>query len=103
MKEFVTLRPEMYRQLKDDGCDKKKAKSKKKSRTKGELKFEDYQNCQGKNETTLKSQQRLSSKAHNAFTQKISKIALSVMMLKDYKTPDGVAIYPNGYACWNSI
>ena len=55
MKEFVTLRPEMYRYLKDDGCDKKKAKSKKKSVTKGELKFEDYQNCQGRNETTLKS------------------------------------------------
>lgn len=44
---------------------------------KGEIKVQDYKKCIEKNKAILRSQQRFMNKAHNAFTQKINKIALS--------------------------
>ena len=49
------------------------------------LKFNDYKNCLLNNQIILKSQQRLKSEAHNVYTEKLNKIALSAMMLKDCK------------------
>ena len=41
------------------------------------LKFNDYKNCFLNNEIILKSQRRFKSEAQNAYTDEISKIALS--------------------------
>ena len=41
------------------------------------LKFNDDKDCLLNNEIILKSQQRLKSEAHNVYTEKINKIALS--------------------------
>ena len=41
------------------------------------LKFNDYKHCLLNNEIILKSQQRFKSKAHNIYTEKFNKIALS--------------------------
>ena len=55
----------------------KKPKGTKKFVTKQILKFNDYKNCFLNNEIILKSQQRFKSEAQNAYTDEISKIALS--------------------------
>ena len=41
------------------------------------IKFNDYKNCLFKNEIMLKSQQKFKSEAHNVYTEKVNKIALS--------------------------
>ena len=43
--------------------------------------------------TTLKFQQRFRSEAHNVFSEKVSKIALSADDDKRIQAPDGVASY----------
>ena len=49
------------------------------------LRFNDYKNCLFKNEIILKSQRRSKSEAHNIYTEELSKIILSIIMIKDYK------------------
>ena len=63
----------------------KKAKGTKKCVIDRETKFNDYKNSFSNNEIILKSQQRFKSKAHNVYTEEINKIALIVMIIKDYK------------------
>ena len=61
----------------DNVSSKEKAKRTKKCVIKRILKFNDYDNCLFKNEVMLKSQQRSKSEAHNVYTEKINKIALT--------------------------
>ena len=68
MKEFVALRPKTYSYLMNDDSEYEKAKRTKKCAVKREAKFNDYKNCQFKNEIILKSQQKFESEAHNVYT-----------------------------------
>ena len=77
MKDFVGLREKTYTQLTDDDSENKKTKGTKKCIIKRELMFKNHKDCQSNNEIILKSQQRFKSDYHNAYTEKIDKIALS--------------------------
>ena len=65
---FETLRPNMYSFLPDGGCLERKENGTKKCFIKRENKFEDYKNYLENNKAALRSQQRLRSELHNAFT-----------------------------------
>ena len=95
MTEFVILRPKLYSYLMDDGNSDKKAKRTKKCVIRI-LQFNDYKNCLLSNEIILKSQQRFKSKAHNAYTEEIDKIALSSNDNKRLQTFDRITPYPYG-------
>ena len=68
MKEFVALRPKTYSYLMNDDSEYEKAKRTKKCAVKREATFNDYKNCQFKNEIILKSQQKFESEADNVYT-----------------------------------
>ena len=67
------------------------------------MKFNDYKNCLLNNEIILKSQQRFNSEAHNVYTEKINKIALSSNDDKRLQTHDRIKTYPYGYKHWESM
>ena len=96
MTEFVALRPKTYSYLMDDSKNNKKAKETKKCVIKRVLKFNDYKNCLLNNETALGTQQRFKSKAHDAYTEEVNKIALSSYHDKRFQTFDGITTYPYG-------
>ena len=88
IKEIVALRPNTYSFLTIVDW---KANSTKKCVIKQEIKFHDYKACLENKKTILRSQRRLKSKAHNVFTKKVYKIALSAT-----KRSDGGKTYPYG-------
>ena len=47
--------------------------------------FENYKDCLFNDKIILKSQQRFKSDHHKVYTGEINKIALSSMMIRDYK------------------
>ena len=95
--EYVTLRPKTYSYLTDDCTEDKKAKGTKKCIIKSMIKFNDYKNCLLKDQVILKSQQRFVSKKHNAYTENIKKIALSINDDKRIVSSDKITRYPYGY------
>ena len=72
--EFVTLTPESYSYLTDDGKEDKNAKGTKKCVIKKMIKFNDYKKCFLDDEVILKSQQRFISKKHDVYTENINRI-----------------------------
>ena len=94
MTEFVAFRSKTYSYLMDDDSEHKKAKGIKKCVIKRILKFNDYKDCLFKNKIVLKSQQKLKSEAHNAYTEEINKIALSSNDGKRLQTFDRIRTYP---------
>ena len=96
MTAFAALRPKTYSHLMDDGNSDKKAKGTKKCVMKQRLKLNDYKDCLLNNEIILKSQQRFKSKAHNAYTEEVNKIALSSNEDKMLQTFDRITSYPYG-------
>ena len=97
MTESLALIPKTYFYLMDD-CNTtiKKAKGAKSCVIKRLLKFNDYKNCLLNNEVILKSQQRFNSEAHNVYTEKINKIALSCNDDNRLQTFDRITSYPYG-------
>ena len=79
-----------------DDSEHKKAKGTKKCVIKRGLMFKNYKDCNFKNKTILKSQQRFKSDYHNAYTEQINKIALSSNGDKRLQTFDKVTTYPYG-------
>ena len=47
--------------------------------------FENYKDCLFNNKTVYRSQERFKSYYHDVYTEEVNKIALIVMMIKDYK------------------
>ena len=92
--EFVALRLKTYSYLMDDGKNDKKKIATKRCVIKRVLKFNDSKDCLLNNEIILKSQQRFKSEAHNVYTEKISKIALSSNDNKRLQTFDIITSYP---------
>ena len=99
--EFVTLRPQTYSHLTDDGKEDKKAKGTKTCIIKKMIKFNDYKKCLLNDEVTFKSQQRLISKKHDVYTENINKIALSNNDDKRIVSSDKITSYP--YGCKGKI
>ena len=95
--EFVTLKPNTYSYLTDDGKEDKKAKETKKCIIKRMIKFNDYKNCLIKDKLLLRSQQRFISKKHDVYTKHINKIALSNDDDKRIVSSDKITSYPYGY------
>ena len=96
MIEFVGLRAKTWSYLTHDDSEHKKAKGTKKCVIKRGLMFKNYKDCNFKNKTILKSQQRFKSDYHNAYTEQINKIALSSNDDKRLQTFDKVTTYPYG-------
>ena len=101
--EFVALRAKAYSYLMNDNIEVKKAKGTKKCILKRMLKFLDYKDCLLCDEIILKSQRRYKSEAHNVYTEKINKIALSSNNDKKLQTDEGITTYPYGYKHWKSM
>ena len=80
----------------DDGNSDKKAKGTKKCVIKLRFEFNDYKDCLLNSEIILKSQQRFKSEAHNVYTEKINKTALSSNEDKRLQTYDRITSYPYG-------
>ena len=95
--EFVTLRPNTYSYLTDDGKEDKKAKGTKKCIIKKMIKFNDYKKCLLNDKVIFKSQQRFISKKHDVYTKNINKIALSNDDDKRIVSSDKITSYPHGY------
>ena len=95
--EFVTLRPNTYSYLTDDGKEDKKAKGTKKCVIKKMIKFNDYKKCLLNDEVILKSQQRFISKKHDVYTENINKIALSNDDDKRIISSNKITSYLYGY------
>ena len=95
--EFITLKPKTYSYLTDDCKEDKKAKGIKKCVIKRMIKFNDFKNCELKDEVLLKSQQRFISKKHDVYTENINKIALSTNDDKRILSSDKITSYPYGY------
>ena len=94
--EFVTLRPNTYSYLTDDGKEDKKAKGTKKCIIKKMIKFNDYKKCLLNDEVIFKSQQRFISKKNDVYTGNINKIALSNNDDKRIVSSDKITSYPYG-------
>ena len=95
--EFVTLRPKTYSFVTGDGKEDKKTKGTKKCIIKKMIKFNDYKKCLLNDELILKSQQRFITKKHDAYTENISKIALSNNDDKRIISSNKISSYPYGY------
>ena len=92
--KFITLRPETYSYLIDDGKEDKKAKGTKKCVIKKMIKFNDYKKSLLNDEVILKSQQRFTSKKHDVYTENINKIALSNNDDKRIISSNKITSYP---------
>ena len=96
MKEIVALRPKCYSYLTDDKYIDKKPKGTKKCVIKKEILFNDYLEFLKEKKQILREQQRSRSDAHNIYTEKVNKIALSFNDDKRLKSYDGITTYPYG-------
>ena len=94
MTEYAALRLKTYSYLMDDGNSDKKVERTKKCVIKWALTFNDYKSCLLNNKIILKSQQRFKSEAHNVYTERINKIALSSNDDKRLQTFDRITLYP---------
>ena len=103
MTEFVALRAKAYAYLidgyNDDDYDKnnrinKKAQGTKKCVIKRELKFENHRESLFNEKIILKSQQRLKSDHHKAYTEEVHKIVLSSNDDKRSQTFNRITTYP---------
>ena len=84
--EVVAIRPKTYAYLTDDDENEhKKAKGTRKCVIKQEITFKNYTDCLFNNKNVYRSQHRFKSYNHDVYTEEVNKIALSAMMVKDYK------------------
>ena len=85
MTQVVALRSKTHAYLMDHGSNHKKVKGTKKCVIKQKLMFQNYKDCLFNNKTVYRSQERFKSYYHDVYTEEVNKIALIVMMIKDYK------------------
>lgn len=97
MTEIVALRPMMHCYLTNDENVDKKAKDRKKCVIKEEIELQDYKECLENYKPMLRSQRRFRSEAHNLFTEKFIKLALSANDDKRTQISVGVTTCLYGY------
>ena len=126
MTKFVGLKAKTYSYLIDDSSEDKKAKGTKKCVIKQKIKFENYKNCleanqienktndleknqieidhikenhrefMKNNKSMLESQQKFKSERHNAISEEINKVALSLNDDKRMQSVDSIETYAYG-------
>jgi hypothetical protein len=94
--EFVALRPKMYAYELVGGHGDQKSKGTKKSVT-AKLKLAHYRDVLVNKGTIRREQHSIQSHAHQLFTQRQNKIALSPFDSKRWIAPDGVKTLPFGH------
>jgi hypothetical protein len=94
--EFVALRPKMYAYELANGQGDRKSKGTKKSVT-AQLKLQHYRDVLLTSETIRREQHNIQSHAHQLFTQRQNKIALSPFDSKRWIAPCGVKTLPFGH------
>ena len=77
----------MYSYLTDNVCVDKNAKGTKKSVIKWEIKFQEFKRCLENNKKYFVPQQRFWSEAHNFFGERINKIDLVQMLIRECEHP----------------
>ena len=85
MNESCALKAKTYSYLMDDNSEVKKSKGTRKCVINRRLMFENYRDSLFSNKTILKSQQRFKSDHHKVYTEEVNQIALSSIMIKEYK------------------
>jgi hypothetical protein len=94
--EFVALRPKMYAYELATGDGDQKSKGTKKSVT-AQLKLAHYRDVLVNKGTLRREQHSIQSHAHQLYTQRQNKIALSPFDSKRWIAPDGVKTLPFGH------
>jgi hypothetical protein len=92
----VALRPKMYAYEMADGKGDRKSKGTKKSVT-AKLKLAHYRDVLLNKETIHREQHSIQSHAHQLYTQRQNKIALSPFDSKRWIAPDGIRTLPFGH------
>ena len=113
---FIGLRSLLFLFGKDDS-DKKKCKGIKKSVTRNNISFEDYEKCLITENSQLRKMNVFRSRLHNLYTEEVNKVALSAnddkrIILKDkihtlahghFKTLLGGSSVSSGTTCNSSL
>ena len=90
IKEFIGLRAKLYSYKMCEGKEKKKCKRIKKNVIKNKITHEDYKNCPLQAKTKLTNMNVIRSRAHNIYTEKMNKVAVSFEDDKRIILEDGV-------------
>ena len=90
IKEFIGLRAKLYSYKMYEGKEEKKCKGIKKNVIRNKITHEDYKNCLFQAKTKLTKMNVIRSRAHNIFTEKINKVALSCEDDKRFICEDGI-------------
>ena len=90
IEEFIGLRAKLYSYKMFGGKEEKKCKGIKKNVIRNKITHEDYKNCLFQAKTKLTKMNVIRSRAHNIYTEKINKVALSCEDDKRYILEDGV-------------
>ena len=90
IKEFIGLRAQLYSYKMHEGKEEKKCKGIKKNVIKNKITHEDYKNCLFERQSKLANMKVIRSRAHNIYTEKINKVALSCEDDKIIILEDGV-------------
>ena len=90
IKEFVGLRAKLYSYKMYERKEEKKCKGIKKNVIKNKITHEDYKHCLFTRKTKLTKMNVIRSRAHNIYTEKINKVALSCEDDKRIILEDGV-------------
>ena len=90
IKEFVGLRAKLYSYKMYEGKEEKKCKGIKKNVIENKITHEDYKHCLFTRKSKLAKMNVIRSRAHNIYTEKINKVALSCEDDKRIILEDGI-------------
>ena len=97
IKEFVGLRAKLYSYKMYEGKEEKKCKGIKKNVIRNKITHEDYKKCLFQAKTKLTKMNVIRSRAHNNYTEKINKIALSCEDDKRFILEDRIHTFALGH------
>ena len=102
IKEFVGLRAKLYSYKMHEGREEKKCKGIKKNLIKNRITHEDNKHCLFTRKSKLAKMDVIRSRAHNIYTEKINKVALSCEDYKRFICEDGIHTFALGHFGKNS-
>ena len=102
IKEFVGLRAKLYSYKMHEGREEKKCKGIKKNVIKNKITHEDYKHCLFTRKSKLAKMDVIRSRAHNIYTEKINKVAMSCEDDKRFICEDGIHTFALGHFGKNS-
>ena len=102
IKEFVGLRAKLYSYKMHEGREEKKCKGIKKNVIKNKITHEDCKHCLFTRKSKLAKMDVIRSRAHNIYTEKINKVAMSCEDDKRFICEDGIHTFALGHFGKNS-